>query len=80
MIGIPTVLITLDPEQTGLMRPPRAIHPKGFRFGHSVGLPFEKELQTDVVKTALQQLVTPQEPGRIHFVDFPAYRDALVAR
>lgn len=72
-LGIPTVLITLDTEQSGLMRPPRAIHPKGFRFGHSLGKPGDKETQTAVLKAALEQLVTKQEPGQIHELDFPSY-------
>ena len=71
--GIPTVLVTLDVEQSGLMRPPRAIHPKGFAFGHSLGKPNDKETQTKVITAALEQLVTKQEPGQIHQMDFPSY-------
>ncbi|WP_134700185.1 hypothetical protein [Ammoniphilus sp. YIM 78166] len=71
--GIPTVLVTLDVEQSGLMRPPRAIHPKGFEFGHSLGKPHDKETQTQVILAALEQLVTKQEPGQIHQLDFPGY-------
>jgi hypothetical protein len=55
------------------MRPPRAIHPEGFDFGHSTGKPFNKELQTDVVKAALEQLAVRQEPGQIHTKQFPGY-------
>jgi hypothetical protein len=73
MVGIPTVLVTLDPEQSGMMRPPRAIHPEGFKFGHSLGKPNDAGLQTAVIKKALEQLVTKQEPGQIHFVTFPGY-------
>lgn len=72
-LGIPTVLITLDPEQSGMMRPPRAIHPKGFAFGHSLGKPNDRETQMQVLKAALDQLTTPQEPGQIHELDFPSY-------
>lgn len=71
--GIPTVLITLDTEQSGVMRPPRAIHPEGFVFGHSTGKPFDKETQTAVVKAALEQLTIRQEPGQIHSKQFPGY-------
>ncbi|GAX89938.1 hypothetical protein [Effusibacillus lacus] len=71
--GIPTVLITLDTEQSGLMRPPRAIHPEGFEFGHSTGKPFDKETQTAVVRAALEQLEVKQEPGQIHSKRFPGY-------
>lgn len=71
--GIPTVLITLDVEQSGLMRPPRAIHPKGFAFGHSLGKPQDKETQKKVLMAALEQLTIKQEPGQIHELDFPTY-------
>lgn len=71
--GIPTVLVTLDPDQSGVMRPPRAIHPEGFEFGHSTGKPLDKETQTAVVKAALEQLELKQEPGQIHFKQFPSY-------
>ncbi|WP_200761062.1 hypothetical protein [Effusibacillus dendaii] len=71
--GIPTVLVTLDTEQSGLMRPPRAIHPEGFEFGHSLGKPFDKETQTAVVKAALAQLENKQEPGQIHTIRFSTY-------
>lgn len=73
MSGIPTVLITLDTEQSGLMRPPRAIHPKGFDFGHSTGKPGDAATQTAVLKAALEQLARKQEPGVIHELDFPSY-------
>jgi hypothetical protein len=65
--------VTLDVEQSGLMRPPRAIHPKGFEFGHSLGKPNDKETQTAVIKEALEQLMKKQEPGQIHEMDFPTY-------
>ena len=71
--GIPTTLITLDVEQSGLMRPPRAIHPKGFEFGHSLGKPNDKETQTKVLMAALEQLTIKQEPGQIHDKEFPTY-------
>jgi hypothetical protein len=71
--GIPTTLITLDVEQSGLMRPPRAIHPKGFEFGHSLGKPNDKQTQTKVLQTALLELTEKQEPGHIHETNFPSY-------
>jgi hypothetical protein len=67
---IPTVLITVDPEQSGLMRPSRAIYPKGFIHGHSLGKPFDHDTQSKILQTALQQLVTKQEPGQIHELEF----------
>ena len=73
MQGIPTVLVTLDVEQSGLMRPPRAIHPKGFEFGHSLGKPHDTQTQIAVIKAALEQLSLRQEPGQIHFKEFDTY-------
>lgn len=71
--GIPTTLITLDVEQSGLMRPPRAIHPVGFEFGHSLGKPHDKTTQMKVLLAALAELNERQEPGHIHDVHFPTY-------
>ena len=71
--GIPTSLITLDVEQSSLMRPPRAIHPVGFEFGHSLGKPNDKETQLKVLEAALNELTLKQEPGHIHESNFPSY-------
>ncbi|MEW9052355.1 MAG: hypothetical protein AB2392_14445 [Neobacillus sp.] len=71
--GIPTVLITLDVEQSSLMRPPRAIHPVGFEFGHSLGKPHDKKTQMKVLLAALEELTVRQEPGNIHDSQFPSY-------
>jgi hypothetical protein len=71
--GIPTTLVTLDVEQSSLMRPPRAIHPVGFEFGHSLGKPHDKATQTKVLMAALAELNERQEPGHIHDVNFPSY-------
>ncbi|WP_102347567.1 hypothetical protein [Bacillus sp. Marseille-P3661] len=71
--GIPTTLITLDVEQSSLMRPPRAIHPTGFKFGHSLGKPNDKVTQNKVLHAALDQLMERQEPGHIHELGFPTY-------
>lgn len=73
MAGIPTVLITLDPHQSGLMRPSRAITPAGFAFGHSLGKPFDTVTQTSVLRAALQHLMTPGEPGVIASLEFSTY-------
>jgi len=71
--GIPTTLITLDVEQSSLMRPPRAIHPVGFEFGHSLGKPHDKATQMKVLMAALAELTERQEPGNIHDAHFPTY-------
>ena len=56
------------------MRPPRAIHPKGFEFGHSLGKPNDKATQMKVLQVALEELMAKQEPGNIHEIDFPSYK------
>ena len=76
MAGIPTVLITLDPESSSLMRPSRAIHPVGFRFGHSLGQPFDAPMQRAVLMAALEHLAGKGEPGAIRDVEFPGYDGA----
>ncbi|WP_236692837.1 hypothetical protein [Aneurinibacillus tyrosinisolvens] len=55
------------------MRPPRAIHPIGFEFGHSLGKPNDKNTQMKVLEAALNELTVKQEPGNIHEVHFPSY-------
>jgi hypothetical protein len=73
-LGIPTIVVTLDTEQTALARPPRALHPRGFAFGHSLGKPGDKETQTAVIKAALEQLIQGKvEPGKIVEKEFPSY-------
>lgn len=69
MTGIPTVLITLDPEKSGMYRPPRAIHPKGFQYGLSLGKPFDPHMQKLILMKALEQLTNKQEPGIIHEIE-----------
>jgi hypothetical protein len=53
MRGIPTVLITVSPEVSAQMRPPRALYPKGFKPGNSLGRPGLRELQRSVLRDAL---------------------------
>ena len=56
MRGIPTVLITVSPEVSAQMRPPRALYPKGFKPGNSLGRPHMRELQRSVLRDALRDL------------------------
>lgn len=73
MVGIPTVLITTDRESSEQQRPPRAIHPDGFRWGRSLGLAGEREQQAEVLKTALRQLEELHMPGRVRTLTFAGY-------
>jgi len=65
MRGISTVLITVSPEASRQMRPPRAIHPKDFKIGNSLGRPFQRELHKRVLRDALSLLKEPARPGEI---------------
>ena len=63
MKGIPTVLITVSPEVSAQMRPPRALYPKGFKIGNSLGKPGMRELQKAVLRDALTLLTVDTRPG-----------------
>jgi hypothetical protein len=65
MKGIPTVLITVSPEVSAQMRPPRALYPKGFKIGNSLGRPGMRELQRKVLRDALALLTEDTRPGQV---------------
>lgn len=73
MRGTPTVLITVSPEVSAQMRPPRAIYPKGFKIGNSLGKPNMRDLQKSVLKDALKLLTQNTRPGSFETVDYPEY-------
>ena len=73
MKGIPTVLITVSPEVSAQMRPPRALYPNGFKIGNSLGKPGMRELQKAVLRDALTLLTIDTRPGSIITHDFPEY-------
>ena len=73
MRGLPTVLITVSPEASAQMGPPRALHPVGFQIGHVLGGPGQVELQRAVLRDALERLVTPGEPGTIEERTYAEY-------
>ncbi|MDQ2976642.1 MAG: hypothetical protein M3R69_14700 [Acidobacteriota bacterium] len=73
MKGISTVLITVSPEVSAQMRPPRAIYPNGFKIGNSLGKPGMRELQREVLRDALSLLTENTRPGQIVTRDYPAY-------
>lgn len=66
--GIPTVLITVDPDSSNNYRPPRAVHPRGLPPGHSTGRPRNVSQQRKLVKTALTLLTVSQAPGITHTI------------
>jgi len=67
------VLITVSPEASRQMRPPRALYPKGFKIGNSLGGPFMRELQKRVLRDALLLLTEPPRPGEIVEREYPEY-------
>ena len=73
MRGIPTVLITVSPEVSAQMRPPRALYPNGFKIGNSLGKPNMRELQAKILRDALLLLTEDTRPGRIVTRDYPEY-------
>ena len=75
MKGIPTVLITVSPEVSGQMRPPRALYPKGFKIGNSLGKPGMRELQRKVLRDALTLLTGNTRPGSVITLEYPEYGD-----
>ena len=73
MRGIPTVLITVSPEVSAQMRPPRALYPNGFKIGNSLGKPGMPELQRAVLRDALLLLTLDTRPGSVVTRDYPDY-------
>jgi hypothetical protein len=73
MRGIPTVLITVSPEVSAQMRPPRALYPKGFKIGNSLGRPNMRELQRRVLRDALMLLTENTRPGDFLTKEYPEY-------
>lgn len=73
MVGIPTVLITVAPEQSQQAGPPRAIAPQHFKLGNSLGGPHQDELQRQVLQDALRRWETREEPGNIWEISYPEY-------
>ena len=73
MRGIPTVLITVSPEVSKQMRPPRAMYPRGFKIGNSLGRPGMADLHKQVLRDALSLLTGPPHPGEVIEFDYPEY-------
>jgi len=73
MKGIPTVLITVSPEVSAQMRPPRALYPQGFKVGNSLGRPGMRDLQKQVLRDALGLLIQNTRPGEVVTIEYPAY-------
>jgi hypothetical protein len=73
MTGIPTVFITVAPEQSMQSGPPRAIAPEHFKLGNSLGGPHQDDLQRAVLMDALKRWEAREEPGHLWEIAYPAY-------
>ena len=73
MVGIPTVLITLLPEQSRPTGPPRAIAPQRFALGDCLGGPHQDDLQRKVLRDALRRWEAREEPGNFWEIEYPEY-------
>ena len=65
LVGIPTVVVTVEPEETLQARPPRALAPRGFIAGHSLGRPGDVALQKWILMDALGLLLAEPRPGEV---------------
>src|SRR5207248_10407090 len=73
MTGIPPEVITVSWKVSAHMRPTRALCPKGFKVGNSVGRPGRRELQKQVLRDALGLLTDDTRAGSITTVEYPEY-------
>ena len=71
-LGIPTLVITVEPEESRQARPPRALSPTfreqrepGFGVGRTFGRPHDPDLHKAILRDALLILADKGEPGRI---------------
>jgi len=55
------------------MRPPRALYPKGFKVGNSLGRPGMRDLQRKVLGDALNLLTLNTRPGEAVTIEYPEY-------
>ncbi len=65
LVGIPTVVVTVEPEETRQARPPRALAPRGFVAGHTFGRPDDVSLQKWILMDALGLLAAAPRPGEV---------------
>jgi hypothetical protein len=70
MLGVSTVLITVEPEESAQARPPRALCPRGFIAGHSLGRPGDEALQKWIIMDALELLLAEPKPGEVITRDY----------
>ena len=66
-------MITVSPEVSAQMRPPRSLYPKGFKIGNSLGRPGMRDLQKAVLRDALGLLTRNTRPGQVETIEYPEY-------
>ena len=71
MKGIPTVLITVSPEVSAQMRPPRALYPNGFKIGNSIGGPGMRDLQRRVFRDAERAVLQMNQDAFPELLELP---------
>ena len=64
------MLITVSPNESEPAGPPRALFPKPYEPGSSLGQPNHPQLQTKILRDALGLLHYPVEPGTIIVKDY----------
>jgi len=65
--GIPTVSVTVAPDITAHVKPPRAVFVP-FMMGHHFGVPFHRDLQRRIILEALDRLTLAEQSGEISAV------------
>lgn len=63
-VGIPTIIIAALPPVVRQTGSPRAVAPL-VPMGANAGQPHNVEMQTNIVKSALEQLIAIQTPGTV---------------
>ena len=83
MVGIPTIIITVSPEESKAARPPRAFNPVGFKIGNTLGGANQADLQRQVLRDALTVLSQPFVPGETverHYEGYKPYEGEAETR
>jgi len=72
--GIATVSITLSPEISRKVKPPRAVY-TGFPLGHPLGFPGQRFRQLQLLRFLLRQIEILDTPGSITIENMASDQD-----
>ncbi len=64
------MLITVSPQESEQAGPPRALYPKPFEPGYSLGQANNPEFQKRILRDAFSLMHYPAEPGTIITKDY----------